>query len=566
MAFSDDFTTIHSCNATNDTTNVGGTWTAGRGNATAIQTSSGNGDYTPRFGTDCVEWAGATANQINSVYCPLDSALDLSSDHLYIWFFYAKGKGGAYMDDYNSLQIRLISDTTWSATPTNYVDFYVSGEIDIPSAWSLHVVSGDADDADASGGTFNAASVRFIEVAVDQASANSGGSDNAFALDYLRYGSTVTVTGTETSASLVTNYGIGTEHGVWEPLASLGDAVINKLCKLKIGNGGTGASSLTITGKVIYENQKSDDAKFGWEVDGTGSGAATLTLGTKVSGTGYKFGSSGCQLIQSPKGTGFTRSDFVVTGNNANCNLYGCLVKGFDKVDFGTTGNPDIEVIDCEFDDCNNVDMNSTGCDITRSKIHDSGGTTSLTVDENPTLLEEMSIYNNDNAGMSFVGSITQTNIENIKVINNTNGVQYDTAGTYDMDNFEFAANTTDIDNNSGGSITINALNGSNPSTTSGTVTINNSVTVKVKCITEAGANVSGVRVLVEESPGGTDVISGTTNASGEIFTSYNYSSDQAITGWARKGTSSPYYKQAPVTGTITSTGFDVTLTMVSDE
>jgi len=62
-------------------------------------------------------------------------------------------------------------------------------------------------------------------------------------------------------------------------------------------------------------------------------------------------------------------------------------------------------------------------------------------------------------------------------------------------------------------------------------------------------------------------VISGLTDSNGEISDTRTYTTDQAISGWVRKSTASPYYKQGPISGTIdSSAGFSVTIQLVSDE
>lgn len=448
MPFSDDFVTIHGCNTVAGTGDPGGTITAGRGNATDIAVSTGNGDYIAKEGADCVEWGGSTANQINSVYFPT-GGIDMTGKHLWFWFFYAKGKGGAYIDPTDSLQIRLHSSPTWSATPTNYVDFFLAGEVDIPSAWSLHCVSGDADDADASAGTFNPANVTFIEVAVDQAAANGSGNTgtNRFALDYFRIGSGVTITGAETSATLEAAYGIGTEHGVWEPLAALGGAVVNKLCKITVGDG-SAAAGFQLQGLVVYDNQKSDDAKFGWAVNGSGAGVSRLQLGEKISGPGFSFGSSGCQLIAAPRGVSdFNRPDIEVIGNNGQFWCFGTLIKGFDQVQIGNVGtDPNLDCIDTEFDNCNAVIFETTDGELSRGKIHDcAAANAALTVRKSPALLEQISIYNNAGDGISFEGIIVFAGIGQLDLIANDDGAVFDRSGTYDVKSWKFSANTTDI-------------------------------------------------------------------------------------------------------------------------
>ena len=61
--------------------------------------------------------------------------------------------------------------------------------------------------------------------------------------------------------------------------------------------------------------------------------------------------------------------------------------------------------------------------------------------------------------------------------------------------------------------------------------------------------------------------IYGTTDGSGNISDTRTYSSNQPITGRARKGTSAPYYKTMPVSGTINSgSGLAMTVNMISDD
>jgi hypothetical protein len=68
-------------------------------------------------------------------------------------------------------------------------------------------------------------------------------------------------------------------------------------------------------------------------------------------------------------------------------------------------------------------------------------------------------------------------------------------------------------------------------------------------------------------NPDGTVLLTGLTDVSGILqTTSYEYTGDQQFTGRARRATSSPLYKTAPVTGTIVSTGADITVFLIADE
>ena len=100
-----------------------------------------------------------------------------------------------------------------------------------------------------------------------------------------------------------------------------------------------------------------------------------------------------------------------------------------------------------------------------------------------------------------------------------------------------------------------------------------NAKTVRVTVLDAVTLNpIQGVRVLLEAGSGGplasgTDILSGLTDVNGVIEdTAFNYTADQPVTGKARKGTTSPLYQQALITGTITTNGFDVTLLLISDE
>ena len=62
-------------------------------------------------------------------------------------------------------------------------------------------------------------------------------------------------------------------------------------------------------------------------------------------------------------------------------------------------------------------------------------------------------------------------------------------------------------------------------------------------------------------------ILDGNTNASGILEdTAFNYTAEQNVAGRIRKNTASPRYKTAPMSGTITSTGFTATVFMIDDE
>lgn len=61
-------------------------------------------------------------------------------------------------------------------------------------------------------------------------------------------------------------------------------------------------------------------------------------------------------------------------------------------------------------------------------------------------------------------------------------------------------------------------------------------------------------------------ILDGTTSGGSVQDTGFKFTSSQPVTGKARKGTATTYYKTATITGNIVSSGFDNTVVMVKDE
>lgn len=82
---------------------------------------------------------------------------------------------------------------------------------------------------------------------------------------------------------------------------------------------------------------------------------------------------------------------------------------------------------------------------------------------------------------------------------------------------------------------------------------------------------VENARVRLKAAAGGPEsvgavLLTGLTDSSGELTGTYGYISSQPVTGWARKASGTPYYKEAPIGGTVTSNGFAATAFLVEDE
>jgi|688.fasta_scaffold15675_10 hypothetical protein len=90
-------------------------------------------------------------------------------------------------------------------------------------------------------------------------------------------------------------------------------------------------------------------------------------------------------------------------------------------------------------------------------------------------------------------------------------------------------------------------------------------VTATVTCIDAATSlPISGVRVLVRTDANVT-VISGTTNASGQISAVWTGGTPVSVSGWARKASGTPNYIEGRIAGTISSAGFSSTVLLQSE-
>jgi len=137
---------------------------------------------------------------------------------------------------------------------------------------------------------------------------------------------------------------------------------------------------------------------------------------------------------------------------------------------------------------------------------------------------------------MIFNATSDATAVTNCNFINCNRAIKITVAGTYTFSNLQFSGNIYDIENSSTGAITINATNGTNVSTfintNGGTTTINNSVTLTVTVQNSVGAAIQNARVAIYKSTNivaGSELLSGLTNSSGVVTSSYQYLGNQNI-------------------------------------
>ena len=88
-------------------------------------------------------------------------------------------------------------------------------------------------------------------------------------------------------------------------------------------------------------------------------------------------------------------------------------------------------------------------------------------------------------------------------------------------------------------------------------------VHIRPTIVNPAGQGIQNTRVRIL-GPG--ELLNGLTDGQGKIEATFTYTGDQAITGKARQGSTSPLYAAVDFSGTITGTGYSALITMADDE
>jgi hypothetical protein len=271
-----------------------------------------------------------------------------------------------------------------------------------------------------------------------------------------------------------------------------------------------------------------------------------------------------------------TRVSMVSTGEPGSLDLSAafetmelnaCVFSNLGAITMPAAGGTSRLANDCIFNNCGQAYLSTLVCDaLVFNGTTNALGAVLWDASSDEEAQDNLS-FNSDGTGHAIeislnTASLTTFNISGYSVSG------YETANDGSTGNTVFL-----VDNALDGDVTINVTGGAGTFSYeraagyTGTVTINQTVTVTITVVDEAGDPIQGAKVFLEEDPGGTDVISyALTNASGIVTASYTGSTPQAVTGFVRKGTNIPVYKAVPINDTISGTGLSATITMVSDE
>ncbi len=456
--------------------------------------------------------------------------------------------------------IRVSSSADTGVTvPTAYRTWYISGANVYPGGWVLLMIDTRKTASVADVGSPNLASVRRIHVGLKiVASPPTLRSDNLYvnAIWYGRPNYTVVGDGSTTATwaafladSVSNNNGLITDLG----------GVLQVSCGLQFGttaqaasttfNDATGAQIL-FKRQTYYQGGAVDALNYAdyYNIQAFGKTAGPVlthvTMGSVVGAGDGRRGVLG-GAFRNPDPTNVAvKADFQTgAGNLGTAKFYG--------VDFvGIKGGMLFE-------------NNAAG---TLASII--GGTivNCAEVDLGVTYFAEMlatSVINASTQGLTVGSTGEMAKATYCNFINCNYGVKMTAASaSYGCSGNQFAGNTYDIENSSGGAITITPTNQSNVNshheTGGGSTSISNNVMVTVSGL------VSGSRVRISKVSDGT-VLYNDAESGGTCQLSTNYFG--AVTIEARKASGSPYYQPWTYVGTVVAgVGLSVTALQVRDD
>jgi hypothetical protein len=355
-------------------------------------------------------------------------------------------------------------------------------------------------------------------------------------VDAVRYGTYIQIKGgTDTSpATFEDIYAAESNtNNMWGVLTKV-NGIYFIQGKLYIGSTTSGESTyFKDTNQVVVFKSAIVPAGF-YEIVIQGNANATtkVYLGSKVGDKGI----SGCVFRTAPGATPFK---FTATDENIT----------------------DLGIYGCSFFDASTISLPTYS---TTREVLSTNFEASSPVQVSTCTVKYCNFINADDAGI--VISSTTHNVTNSNFIGCPYGVRITVPGTFTFDALKFSGNTIDIDNTSGGAVTVQCVNGSNPTTYTGDTTIINVVYVTVKVVDTNLNPIQGAQVWVYNLTDATVIMNTSTDSNGIAQTTVNYTGDKSLQINVRKSTPpETRYLASTTYGTLTSAGFSTTVTLYPD-
>jgi len=339
----------------------------------------------------------------------------------------------------------------------------------------------------------------------------------------------------------------------------LGAGVYGCQGPLRFGNTSGSSSSWfqDTSTTVAFESRKTTTSKYKIIIVDNGTGTTTFKLGTKVGSGSTATGESGCTLIV-PSGVGASFDSGTDT-DVTDVFIYGSTFSGFTN---GITLGSGHEFI---------------GCVVSGSGAITGGGATMVN-----TTVNTSTVAADASALVWNVNTDTSGKLDGMKFSKGTNAHHAIQLGTTSPTSVTFSGikftgfNASNAQNDSmvlvsrtTGSVTINVSGGGDtPSykTAGATVVISASVTVSVTVVNTSNVAIQNAQTGVYLTSDNSEILNTDTNASGVASTSFSGSTPADIYVRVRKSsTGGTKYIPASTTGTISSSGYSTTITLVVD-
>ncbi len=178
-------------------------------------------------------------------------------------------------------------------------------------------------------------------------------------------------------------------------------------------------------------------------------------------------------------------------------------------------------------------------------------------------------LRNSTDTGGALLWPSDDSNISDLTFINCDNGVEYDSTSdtsspTFDNIVFDDVSGNYDVNNTSGGSITIlltGTSNANSYNTSNSSVTFSSSITLKMIVKDESGTEISGAYAYIDDNDSSPYIMNTTTDSNGEASTGYSGSSVSNSRWRVRKYG----YKQFKALIDIGSSDITLPVTLVAD-
>lgn len=490
------------------------TWTN-----TGTGTLSNNADVNVQ-GTNCLQDYRASANN-RSAYTTL-SNVNLINQNIYIWFSVSKTsilqpKGAT------GLRVRVYDNNLY------WAEWDIAGSDTLPhGGWIPYTFNlSSTPSRTGGGGTFNPGSVARVEYLADSVAAKG-----YIYVDAIRYGTGLTITGGDagTPASFESFFTADNDSANKYGVVSKIEGVyfIQGILIVGATNQATPTYFKDISKIVVFR-----DAPVGasfYEVKAQGAAdpnTTTFYLGTKPVSSGV----SGCVI----KSAGAAKYKLTFSDENIiNLGLYGCLFIAADVTNL-PTASTSREVLNTTFDSCGSIYTSTC-------KVEYCNAVTAT--------------------GAGFRITSESHGVANCNLVSCPYGIRFSSAGTYTLSNMKFTGSTSaDLDNISGGLVTINRSNGTDCQTYTGNTVLKDSIDLTMIVKTTAGTPIPGAYAYIDEDDLSPFIMNTTTDPDGKATVNYN-GSPMTNSRWRVRKYGYKDFKQLIDTGSV---NIDLPVTLVAD-